>query len=129
MSNPNIDASKLIAGYEKNYTDSDFWLKIKSSAIKAGAKVIYYALVLYYTATASTTSASDKIKIWSALGYFILPFDLIPDVLPGGYADDLAALIYCYNLVKANITPSIKAKAKQTIIEWLEIKEIELIEE
>lgn len=119
-----IDGNKLLIGYEKNFSEKGFWDKLKDAAVKAGAKAIYYALLLYYTAMADSTSLKDKVMIFSALGYFILPVDLIPDILPGGYADDMAALIACYKLVAKNITPAVEVEAKAKMNEWFGEDEI-----
>ena len=35
--------------YQKNYSESEFWIKLKKVARKAGVKVVYAALLLYYT--------------------------------------------------------------------------------
>lgn len=122
MENQEIDGNKLLVGYDDNYSENSFWDKIADVALKAGEKVIYYALLLYYTATADTTPSSQKIMIWSALGYFILPVDLIPDIIPVvGFTDDLAALVACYKTVKANITPAIQQQAKAKLEEWFGI--------
>lgn len=120
--NQNIDGSKLLTGYDNNYSEVGFWEKIAEVAMKAGEKVIYYALLLYYTAIASSTPSSAKVMILSALGYFILPFDLIPDIMPVvGFTDDLSALVACYKTVKANITPAIQQQAKDKMEEWFGI--------
>lgn len=73
-------------------------------------------------------SATDKAKICGALGYFILPIDLIPDFIPvAGYTDDLAAIIWALYAVKKNITSEIKQKAKYKLKDWFdEIDEEEL---
>lgn len=119
MENQNIDGNKLLKGYDDNYSETGFWDKVAEVALKAGEKVIYFALLLYYTATADTTPTSQKVMIWSALGYFILPVDLIPDLLPVvGFTDDLAALVACYKTVMANITPAIQQQAKDKMEEW-----------
>ena len=48
-----------------------------------------------------------------ALGYLILPLDLIPDTIPViGFTDDLTALTTAYEIVKSSITPEIEARAK-----------------
>ena len=86
--------SKDLVKYEGNYSEGAFWEKVKKIASKAGVKTIYYALVLYYTLTDPSTPAKYKAVIMGALGYFILPFDLLPDLLPfAGLADDWAALV------------------------------------
>jgi uncharacterized membrane protein YkvA (DUF1232 family) len=98
--------------YGVHYNSGALWEKISNVAKKAGVKVIYAALLLYYVATSPETPIQDKAKIYGALGYFILPIDLIPDTIPiAGYTDDLTALIWALKSVCDNITPSIEAKA------------------
>ena len=95
------------------------WNKIKNVAQKAGVKVVYAVLLLYYISTDENVSAGDKAKIYGALGYFILPIDLIPDITPGiGYTDDMAALLWALKAVWDNITPDIERKAKEKLHEW-----------
>lgn len=82
-------------------------------------KVIYVALILYYELTDPDIDTKEKAVIIGALGYFILPIDLIPDAIPvAGFTDDLAVLIAAYKFVEHNITPEIKAKAKSKLAEW-----------
>ena len=58
-------------------------------------------------------------KILGALGYLILPTDLIPDLLPAiGYTDDLAALMWALYSVAKNITPEVKIQARVKLGEW-----------
>ncbi|MBR5812777.1 MAG: DUF1232 domain-containing protein, partial [Alistipes sp.] len=83
-----------IEKYQENYSESGLQRKIKSAARWAGAKVMYAVLLLYYVLQSPTISKADKSKIYGALGYFILPTDLVVDFLPVvGYSDDLAALM------------------------------------
>ena len=71
------------------------------------------ALLLYYTLKSSHVSNTEKAIICGALGYFILPIDIIPDYIPFiGYTDDLTVMIYAYNRVKSNIDDNIREKAK-----------------
>lgn len=73
---------------------------------------MYYVLLLYYVLQSNATTLADKAKIIGALGYFIFPADLIPDLIPVvGYTDDLAALAWCVYSVAKNVTPEIKEKA------------------
>ena len=102
--------------YEKHYNDSSFWNKVLSMAKKAGLKLIYIALLLYYTLQSRNVSTKDKAIIYGALGYFILPIDIIPDYIPIiGYTDDMSILIYAYNRIKSNIDDNIKEKAKHKL--------------
>ena len=108
-------------GYEKysgQYSENDFWNKIKVFGTKAGIKVVYAALLLYYVVKDPMTPKKDRTKILGALGYLILPLDLIPDFIPvAGYTDDLAALTWAIYAVAKNITPEIKQKAKDKMKE------------
>lgn len=109
----------MIEDSQKHYNEDGFWDKVKKYAKKAGLKVIYLALVLYYTANAETTSLSKKGIIYGALGYFILPIDLIPDAIPVvGFSDDLAALVACVAAVASCITPEIKNQAEGKLTAW-----------
>lgn len=57
--------------------------------------------------------------ILGALGYFIHPLYLIPDVIPVlGFTDDIAALTLVYKAIKASVTPEIEAKAQAKVDEW-----------
>lgn len=71
----------------------------------------YNALLLYYVLIDSNVPISIRITIAGALGYLILPLDLIPDFIIGlGFTDDLAALCYVVEQVQAYRTPEIDNK-------------------
>ena len=117
-----------IEKYRSHFKESDLWRKIKSVARQAGVKVIYVALLLYYVLQSPNVSMADNVKIYGALGYFILPLDLIPDFIPvAGYTDDLGALLCALNAVTSNITPEIKSQALHKLQEWFgDMGEVEL---
>ena len=105
--------------YQGSFSAENFWAKVKSVAKKAGVKVVYVALILYYELTDPDIDAKEKAVIIGALGYFILPIDLILDAIPvAGFTDDLAALLAAYKFVQHNITPEVEAKAKAKLAEW-----------
>ena len=119
MENNKKFTSQELTQYKKNFNDKDFWKKLRRMAYKVGSKMIYYALVLYYTFTDENTPAKYKAVIAGALGYFILPADLIPDFFPfTGMVDDWAALVAAVTYVATAITPDIKAKAQLKLQEW-----------
>ena len=109
-----------IEQYQKNYSENKLLSKLSSAAKWAGAKVIYAVLLLYYVLRSPSISASDKSKIYGALGYFILPTDLVLDIIPiMGYTDDLAALVWALQTVAKNLTPEIKQQARQKLTELI----------
>ena len=105
--------------YKQHYDENDFWEKLRRFARKAGIKVSYAALLLFYVLKSPMTTSKDRAKIIGALGYFILPIDLIPDFIPvAGYTDDLAALVWGVYCVIKSITPEVKAQAAEKLHEW-----------
>ena len=93
--------------------------KLAAVAKNLGKKTLWYVLLLYYTLESDEVSLGNKAIIMGALGYLILPIDLIPDVVPVlGLTDDAAAIKLAYDTVKASITPEIERKAKEKLAQW-----------
>ena len=114
-----MEEVKNTSSYEGYYNESAFWSTVKTMAKKAGKQLIYLALLLYYTLMSSSVSLTDRAIIIGALGYFIFPFDIIPDYIPFiGYTDDLSILYLAYKKVKANINNSIRIQAKNKLGEF-----------
>ena len=108
-----------LSKYEKDFSVDSFMSKIKETAKKAGLKAIYMALLLYYALESPTISTMDKAIIYGALGYFICPIDIIPDILPFvGLTDDIAVLAWAFSRVKRNVTDMTREKAKTKLKIW-----------
>ena len=100
-----------IEQYQKDYSERRFNNKLKDSALKAGKSVLSKVLMLYYAK--DDMSIGEKALVIGALGYFILPIDLIPDVYPVvGFADDMAALTYVFTSVSNHIGSDARQKAR-----------------
>ncbi|WP_394234177.1 YkvA family protein [Niallia oryzisoli] len=103
----------------KHFSDEKFWGKLKRFAKKAGSSVVYAVLLLYFTLQKPDVPVKVKATIIGALGYFILPVDLIPDVMVGvGYTDDLGALGVALFQVAMYIDEDVKHKAKEKLKDW-----------
>jgi hypothetical protein len=112
------------AGY---YNPGELFEKIKKVATKAGVKLVYVVLLLYYATLDKELPIKDRLMVLAALGYFILPLDIIPDALPGGFADDTAALFFVLKQVWNNLTPATKRKAHDRLNDWFgEVPESDL---
>ena len=110
---------KDILKYRSYFSEKKFWEKLGNYAKKAGVKAVYAALLGYFVLKSPTVAVEDKAKIYGALGYFILPLDLIPDMIPVvGYADDISALVYALHAVWVNITPDIEQEAQTKLKDW-----------
>ncbi|MBQ6201352.1 MAG: DUF1232 domain-containing protein [Prevotella sp.] len=115
--------------YSNKFTQKDFVEKISRIAKRAGSKLVYAALILYYTLQSDKVSKADKAIIIGALGYMISPLDVIPDAIPiAGLTDDLAVLLYVLKKVWTGIDPEIIAKARERLSKWFDEEEIDEIQ-
>ena len=115
--------------YANKFTQKDFVEKISRIAKRAGAKLVYAALILYYTLQSDKVSKADKAIIIGALGYMISPLDVIPDAIPiAGLTDDLAVLLYVLKKVWTDIDPAIMDQAKKRLSKWFDEEEISEIQ-
>ena len=102
--------------------------KIRPRALKAGRAATRPLLQFYYVVEDDNTSTLDRVLIYAAIVYTILPFDLIPSAVYKvlGILDDGVAILFVYKKIKDKITPEINAKVENTLNEWFGV-EYELI--
>ncbi len=98
--------------FSKGYNKKSFWAKVRNFAKKAGKELIEKSLTLYYTLQDDDTPIWAKGVIISALGYFIVPVDALPDPI---YADDLGAITAAFSIVLAHVKPEHIKKAKKRL--------------
>lgn len=102
--------------HAEHYHEPSLWNKLKRHAADAGLKVVYAGLLLYHVLDHPRLPARAKATIYGALGYFILPIDLMPDWIPAaGYTDDLGALMLALIQVSLYIDESVREQAKATL--------------
>ena len=69
-------------------------------------------LVLFYCFRDPETPKLVRAVIAGALGYMILPADLVPDILPGlGWLDDIAVMKVAFDMADKYIKPEHMEKA------------------
>lgn len=105
--------------YKGEYSDSKLMTKLKRFAKAAGLKVVYMALVGKELMSSSEVPLQTKVIIAGAMGYFIMPIDLIPDLLIGvGYTDDAAALLAAIVTAKVYVNDDMRDRAKEKLHLW-----------
>jgi len=105
--------------YSDRFNQESFWEKIRRYAVTVGKQIIEKALILYYCLIDSDTPFWAKTVIMSALGYFVVPIDAIPDFASGvGYSDDFVGLTSALVAVAAHIKPEHKEKAQKQLKFW-----------
>ena len=103
--------------------------KLRPWALKAGRVATRPLLQFYYVMEDEKTSTLDRVLIYAAIIYTIMPMDLIPSAVYKflGILDDGVAMLYVYKKIKDTITPEINAKVEETLNDWFGV-EYELIE-
>jgi uncharacterized membrane protein YkvA (DUF1232 family) len=91
-----------------------FWRKLRRLA--ARLPFAEDLIAAHYCAFDRQTPLRVKAALVGALAYFVLPADVIPDVLPLiGYTDDAAVLAAAIRLVASHITPDHREAARRTL--------------
>ena len=103
--------------------------KLRPWALTAGRVAARPLLQFYYVMDDDNTSTLDRVLIYAAIIYTILPMDFIPSVIYKflGILDDGVAMLFVYKKIKDKITPEINAKVEDTLNEWFGV-EYELVE-
>gem|GEM_PF-455740 len=109
-----------LARYSTYYNRSDLFGKIKRVAKKAGVKTVYMVLILYYATFDKQLPIKDRLMVVAALGYFILPLDLLPDTLPLGFSDDAAAVVFVLRHIWNNLSEKTFEKARRKLHDWFD---------
>jgi uncharacterized membrane protein YkvA (DUF1232 family) len=106
------DVAKLAR--DEAYVRRGFWAKVRRVA--AALPFVEDLLTAYYCAFDRDTPRHVQAALIGALAYFVLPFDIIPDMLPVlGYTDDAAVLATALKLVASHIRPEHRAAAKRAL--------------
>ncbi|PLX02395.1 MAG: hypothetical protein C0595_10985 [Marinilabiliales bacterium] len=106
----------LSTNYSKYFSESKLLRKLHRSAEKLGIKLLFYVFILYFLVSDKDIPLKTRLVFMAALGYFILPMDLISDLLPGlGFTDDLTFILYALSTGSEYITEEIKEKDKTKI--------------
>lgn len=103
---------KKLLRYAKHFDERKLLKKLKQISGKVSINLLYYILILFYLTTDSSVPLKARIIFIAALGYLILPTDIVSDFIPGlGFTDDIAFITYAISSGRNYITPEIKEKA------------------
>lgn len=87
-----------------------FWQKVKRTL--GQIPFTREAIAAYFCARDKATPVYVKASIFAALAYFIVPLDLIPDVIIGlGYTDDITVFWAAWQAIKGHTTAEHREKA------------------
>ncbi|MEG0473041.1 MAG: DUF1232 domain-containing protein [Solibacillus sp.] len=115
----NLKFDKMIEGQEQHYSDKKFLGKMKGFSGGLGYKALHAATTLFVALKSPDMPKANKLIMLGALGYFILPLDLVADFLPlAGLTDDTFVILAALAKVYTSITDEMKMEAN----EWMEDK-------
>lgn len=103
--------------------------KLMPYAKKYGRVAAKPVLELYYVLREDSTPAKDKAVIALALGYLLLPSDILPLRKFGifGLLDDTLSLSVVYKKMQKNITPAVSFKVEMTLDKWFDGRSVEVV--
>jgi uncharacterized membrane protein YkvA (DUF1232 family) len=92
----------------------NFWIKFKQ--VVARVPFAEDLLAAYYCAFDKETPRHVQASLLGAVAYFILPVDIMPDVLPLlGFTDDAAVLATAIRMVASHITQEHRDAARAAL--------------
>jgi len=116
----------MLKRYARYFSDPALQKKLRRFAARAGQKLVYGVLLLYYCMVSRSVPLKKKASIAAALGYFIFPFDFLPDLLPLiGFADDLTVIIFTLVQISTSLTPEIRKQAREKMELWFKTADTE----
>lgn len=105
---------KLFGGAE------NIWAAIKKNAGKVGIETTRMMLELFYVLKSPETSMINKTLIVTALGYQLLPEDVLPRDRFGllGILDNVVTIGFAYSKVKSSVTQQIEQQVNNILCQW-----------
>eukprot|EP00831_Metopus_contortus_P018449 TRINITY_DN1786_c0_g1_i18.p1 TRINITY_DN1786_c0_g1~~TRINITY_DN1786_c0_g1_i18.p1 ORF type:complete len:292 (-),score=14.91 TRINITY_DN1786_c0_g1_i18:495-1370(-) len=103
---------------KENYSHEKFWKKLRRNLKRISASALRQILTLYILLRSKHVPTIAKASIVAALGYLICPFDLIPDYIPSGLVDDLAAITILLAELDMYVTDQVKTAVDEMMKEY-----------
>ena len=99
---------------QKARVESGFWRKVRR--LVGRVPFLEDAAAAYYCATDANTPVRVKAVLFTALAYFVVPVDLIPDFIATlGFTDDAAVLFAAIQTVAPHIKDGHRIQARNAL--------------
>lgn len=109
---PRFDAQQL--SKDERIVERGFWRKLRRTA--GHIPFSSEAVAAYCCATDAKTPSHVKAIILAALAYFVVPTDLVPDIILGlGYTDDITVFWAAWRMISGHITDEHHARARKML--------------
>ena len=103
----------------KHYSEDKFITKIKRTGLDLGFKGLHAATTLFIALKSPNMPNAQKLIIVGALGYLILPIDIVADFLPViGLADDVLVIVKAVMSVYQHVDDDMEQQAHELLKSW-----------
>ena len=98
--------------------------KLRPWALRVGRATARPILQFYYVMEDENTSTLERVMIYGAIIYTIMPIGMAsrPLLKIVGVLGDGVAILFVYNKIKHKITPKIRAKVEDRLNEWFGVE-------
>ncbi len=115
-----MSKEEKLSGYDKYYDEEKFLRKLKKLIFRLGEEVVVRILMLWFLLNSGKVPVKTRLLIMAALGYLVMPADLVSDFIPVlGFTDDVAFLTYAFNQTAHYMDESIRKKAEAKLQSWM----------
>lgn len=104
--------NETLINMSSNLEKSSFLSDVMKIACKAGRELVHNALKLWYVLDNPNLPAKVRATIMGSLAYLVLPTDVVPDFIPGGYVDDMGALLLALAIASSYVDDEVERKAQ-----------------
>ena len=105
--------------YITKFSENSLWKMLKNKARSFGEKTVYSILLLFYAYRRKETPYWARNIILGTLGYFLAPFDAIPDFTPVlGYTDDVGVLSFGLVTIACYVNDEVRDNARVRLKKW-----------
>ena len=116
MNAPELSRALVPVPGQDRYVRRRFWRKVRRTLGRV--PFMERAIAAYYAAVDPATPRVAKAVLMAALAYFIMPADMIPDVIAGlGFTDDAAVLMMAVQTLAPHIKSSHVERARAFLAE------------
>ena len=119
-----MSKEEKLSGYDKYYDEEKFLRKLKKLIFRLGEEAVVLILMLWFLLGSGKVPIKTRLLIVAALGYLVMPADLVSDFIPAlGFTDDVAFLTYAFNQTSRYMDEKIREKAEKKLQNWMASRE------
>lgn len=102
MNAPDLSQALVPQPGQERYVRKRFWQKVRRTLGRV--PFVDQAIAAYYAAIDPATPRGARLLLMAALAYFVLPADVVPDIVAMiGFSDDAAVLLMAMNALGPHI--------------------------